>query len=141
MSQHQIEEPTTEQIEQLKIIVSEELTKYSSSILIDPECGLIASSARDKQAGLLFEYEKTGYDVNSTSRLPDCLAEWLVKRLKEQGADAVKFLIYYDVDSDKEINLQKKSILNVLEVNVELKIFLFFLKYYIMMKKIQIILV
>ncbi|MGL9970376.1 tagatose-bisphosphate aldolase [Enterococcus sp. DIV1420a] len=108
ISQHQVEEPTIEQIEQLKTIVSEELTKYSSSILLDPEYGLTASKARDKQAGLLFAYEKTGYDVNSTSRLPDCLSDWSVKRLKEQGADAIKFLLYYDVDSDEEINLQKK---------------------------------
>lgn len=44
---------------------------------------------------------KTGYGTSSTSRLPDCLVEWCVKRLKEEGADAIKFLLYYDVDGDQ----------------------------------------
>ncbi|WP_198143757.1 hypothetical protein, partial [Staphylococcus haemolyticus] len=32
---------------------------------------------------------------------------WSAKRLKEQGANAVKFLLYYDVDDSEEINIQK----------------------------------
>ena len=109
MAQHQTEEPTVEQIEQLKVLVSEELTKYASSILLDPEYGLPASKVRDQEAGLLLAYEKTGYDATTTSRLPDCLVEWSAKRLKEEGADAVKFLLYYDVDGDDYVNLQKKA--------------------------------
>ncbi|MCK1208315.1 tagatose 1,6-diphosphate aldolase, partial [Streptococcus uberis] len=58
---------------------------------------------------LLLAYEKTGYDATTTSRLPDCLVEWSAKRLKEAGADAVKFLLYYDVDGDQAINDQKKA--------------------------------
>jgi tagatose 1,6-diphosphate aldolase len=49
-------------------------------------------------------YEKTGYDATAVGRLPDLLTEWSVKRLKEAGADAVKFLLYYDVDEDEKIN-------------------------------------
>lgn len=109
MAKYQAEEPTTEQIEDLKALVSEELTHYSSSILLDPEFGLPASLVRDKECGLLLAYEKTGYDTNSTSRLPDCLVEWSVKRLKEEGADAIKFLLYYDVDGDSYVNLQKHA--------------------------------
>ncbi|HEM4047814.1 TPA: tagatose-bisphosphate aldolase, partial [Streptococcus suis] len=97
------------QMEELKKLVSEELTQFSSSILLDPEFGLPASRARDEQCGLLLAYEKTGYDTSSTSRLPDCLVEWSVKRLKEEGADAIKFLLYYDVDGDSYVNLQKQA--------------------------------
>ena len=57
----------------------------------------------------LLAYEKTGYDATTTSRLPDCLVEWSAKRLKEAGADAVKFLLYYDVDGDEYVNLQKQA--------------------------------
>ena len=39
--------------------------------------------------------------------MPDLLADWSVLRLKEEGADAIKFLLYYDVDEDSEINHQK----------------------------------
>ena len=45
MAKHQSDEPTIEQIEQLKVLVSEELTQYASSILLDPEYGLPASSS------------------------------------------------------------------------------------------------
>ena len=56
MAEHQTEPPTVEQIEQLKVLVSEELTQYASSILLDPEYGL--PDARNKECGLLLAYEK-----------------------------------------------------------------------------------
>lgn len=109
MAKYQTGEPTVEQIEQLKVLVAEELTQYASSILLDPEYGLPATEARNKNCGLLLAYEKTGYDVNAKGCLPDCLVEWSAKRLKEQGADAVKFLLYYDVDDEEQINIQKQA--------------------------------
>jgi len=70
LNKHQASEATAEQIKEFKVLVSKHLTKYSSSILLDPEYGL---------------------------------------RLKEEGADAVKFLLYYDVDESDEINNQKRA--------------------------------
>lgn len=93
-----------EGIIRFKELVSEELTLYATSILLDPEYGLPAAKARHPEAGLLVAYEKTGYDATAVGRLPDLLPEWSVRRLKETGADAVKFLLYYDVDEDKKIN-------------------------------------
>lgn len=109
MAKHQAQEPTIEQIEELKSLVSEELTQYASSILLDPEYGLPATKVRHEDAGLLLAYEKTGYDATTTSRLPDCLDVWSAKRIKEAGADAVKFLLYYDVDGDEAVNEQKEA--------------------------------
>ncbi|MTV74328.1 tagatose 1,6-diphosphate aldolase, partial [Streptococcus pneumoniae] len=109
MAQHQTEEPTVAQMEELKILVADELTKYASSMLLDPEYGLPATKALDEKAGLLLAYEKTGYDTTSTKRLPDCLDVWSAKRIKEEGADAVKFLLYYDVDSSDELNQEKQA--------------------------------
>lgn len=109
IAKYQSEEPTSEQMSTLKALVSEELTPYASSILLDPEYGLPAAKVRQEEAGLLLAYEKTGYDATTTSRLPDCLVEWSAKRLKEAGADAVKFLLYYDVDGDEYVNLQKQA--------------------------------
>ncbi|NBM10372.1 tagatose-bisphosphate aldolase, partial [Streptococcus equi] len=43
MAAHQDTEPTPWQIEALKALVSEELTPYASSILLDPEYGLPAT--------------------------------------------------------------------------------------------------
>lgn len=96
-----------EGIIRFKELVSEELTPYSTAILLDPEYGLPAAKVRSKDAGLLVAYEKTGYDSTTVGRLPDLLPEWSVKRIKEAGADAVKFLLYYDVDEDEKINEYK----------------------------------
>lgn len=91
-------------IVRFKELVSKELTPYATSILLDPEYGLPAAKVRDSGAGLLVAYEKTGYDTTAVGRLPDLLTAWSVRRLKEAGADAVKFLLYYDVDEEKKIN-------------------------------------
>lgn len=92
-----------------KKLVSKVLTPYASSILLDPEFGLLASKERAKNAGLLLAYEKTGYDATIKGRLPDLLNIWSALRLKKAGADAVKFLLYYDIDEEKEINDQKHA--------------------------------
>ncbi|XRJ97813.1 tagatose-bisphosphate aldolase [Latilactobacillus sakei] len=92
------------EIVNFKVAVSEELTPFASSILLDPEYGLPAAKARDDDAGLLLAYEKTGYDATTPGRLPDILEDWSVRRIKENGADAVKFLLYYDTDEDDHIN-------------------------------------
>ncbi len=95
---------TDEQLIEFKALVSSELTPYASAILLDPEYGLPAAKVRDQSAGLLLAYEKTGYDVSTPGRLPDLLGDWSSLRLKEEQADAVKFLLYYDVDEDPKIN-------------------------------------
>ncbi|MEG0289418.1 MAG: tagatose-bisphosphate aldolase [Carnobacterium sp.] len=101
------QEPTDECIIEFKKIVSKGLTPYASSILLDPEYGLVAADARHSESGLLLAYEKTGYDAAVPGRLPDLLEDWSVKRLKDKGADAIKFLLYYDIDDNPEINHQK----------------------------------
>lgn len=94
-------------VETFKVAVSEELTPYASSILLDPEYGLPASKRRHDDAGLLLAYEKTGYDATEPGRLPDLIDDMSVKVIKENGANAVKFLLYYDIDEPAEINEQK----------------------------------
>ncbi|MDO4670881.1 MAG: tagatose-bisphosphate aldolase [Aerococcus sp.] len=96
-------------VEQFKVAVSEELTPYASSILLDPEYGLPAAKQRDEKAGLLLSYEKTGYDATEPGRLPDLIADESAKRIKEQGGNAVKFLLYFDIDEGDEINDAKKA--------------------------------
>lgn len=102
-------EATKKEIEDFKVAISSELTPYASGILLDPEFGIPAAKARDKDAGLLMAYEKTGYDATEPGRFPDILEDWSVSRLKELGADAIKFLLYYDVDESSEINEKKHA--------------------------------
>lgn len=96
-------------VEEYKISISEVLTPFASSILLDPEYGLPATKVRHEDAGLLLAYEETGYDATEPGRLPDLLGEWSAKRIKEIGADAVKFLLYYDIDEGAHINEQKHA--------------------------------
>ena len=98
-----------EDIVEFKKAISSELTPYASAILLDPEYGLPASKVRAEGSGLLVSYEKTGYDATEPGRLPDLISVWSVRRLKEAGADSIKFLLYIDPDEDKSIIDQKEA--------------------------------
>ena len=103
------EDTPVEQLETFKVLVSKYLTKYASSILLDPELGWKAAEARDKNAGLLVAYEKTGYDKTVPGRYPDLVENVSVQRLKANGADAVKVLLYIDIDEDRAVNDVKEA--------------------------------
>ena len=103
------EDTPVEQLETFKVLVSKYLTKNASSILLDPELGWKAAEARDKNAGLLVAYEKTGYDKAVPGRYPDLVENVSVQRLKANGADAVKVLLYIDVDEDRAVNDVKEA--------------------------------
>ena len=103
------EDTPVEQLETFKVLVSKYLTKYASSILLDPELGWKAAEARDKNAGLLVAYEKTGYDKTVPGRYPDLVENVSIQRLKANGADAVKVLLYIDVDEDRTVNDVKEA--------------------------------
>ena len=103
------EDTPVEQLETFKVLVSKYLTKYASSILLDPELGWKAAEARDKNAGLLVAYEKTGYDKTVPGRYPDLVENVSVQRLKATGADAVKVLLYIDIDEDRAVNDVKEA--------------------------------
>ena len=103
------EDTPVDQLETFKVLVSKYLTKYASSILLDPELGWKAAEARDKNAGLLVTYEKTGYDKTVPGRYPDLVENVSVQRLKANGADAVKVLLYIDIDEGREVNDVKEA--------------------------------
>ncbi len=95
---------TQQMMEEFKVAVSKVLTQHSSAILLDPEFGLPAARARNKNAGLLLAYESSGYDNTQPGRLPDLLEDQSVLRIKKLGADAIKILIYYTPFDDKRVN-------------------------------------
>jgi tagatose 1,6-diphosphate aldolase len=100
---------TDRDMEEFKSLVTEVLTPHASAILLDPEWGLPASKRRAPNAGLLLAYEKTGYDKTGPGRLPDLLDLWSARRLKENGADCVKILLYYSPLDPKSINERKHA--------------------------------
>lgn len=90
-------------LEEFKTLVTEVLTRHASAILLDPEYGLPAAKHRNGK-GLLLAYEKTGYDATEPGRLPDLLDHWSVRRIQNEGANAVKVLLYYTPFEKKDIN-------------------------------------
>ncbi|WP_430609744.1 tagatose 1,6-diphosphate aldolase [Enterococcus sp. DIV0876] len=94
---------TMDHIYEFKKLVSQELTKYVSGILLDEEYGFLGIEAKNPQAGLILSYEKTGYDVHTPGRLPEILPNESLQRLVKKGADAAKVLVYYNPDESQEI--------------------------------------
>ena len=93
---------------EFKELVTDVLTQYASAILLDPEFGLPAAKKRHGK-GLLLAYEKTGYEGDKPGRLPDLLDLWSVQRLKAEGADCIKVLLYYTPFEKSEINDHKHA--------------------------------
>ena len=100
-----------ENLSLFKRLVAEVLTPYGSSFLVDPEFGLAAANKNAEDSGLILSYEQTGYDKAQPGRLPRLIENQSVRRLREAGADAVKFLLYYDVDESDEINDKKQAVI------------------------------
>lgn len=103
------DDTTATQISEFKSLVSAILTPYASAILLDPEFGWEAANVRENKTGLMMAYEKTGYDKTVKGRFPDLIDEVSVFRLKQKGSEAVKLLLYVDVDESDCINDRKKA--------------------------------
>jgi tagatose 1,6-diphosphate aldolase len=100
---------TAEDLAAFKTAVTKVLTRQSSAILMDPEFGLEAIKSRAPGTGVLLAYEKTGYDATVKGRLPDLLPEWSVRRLVENGANAIKILLYYNPFDEPRVNTIKHA--------------------------------
>lgn len=98
---------SAQDLEQFKVSVAEILSPYASAMLLDTEYGMPAAAKRDKNAGLLLAYEKSGYDNTRPGRMPDLLPHLSARRIGEKGANAVKLLLYYTPEEKSEINDEK----------------------------------
>ena len=120
---------SAEMMQEFKVAVSKILTPHASAILLDPEFGLPAAKARAKNAGLLLAYEESGYDNTQPGRLPDLLPHYSVKRIKDDGADAVKILIYYTPFDDPSVNDIKHAFIERIGAECEFYDIPFFLEF------------
>jgi tagatose 1,6-diphosphate aldolase len=114
---------------EFKVEVSRALTPHATAILLDPEYGLPAASARDPRCGLLLAYEYSGYDNTRPGRLPDLLETVSVKRIADWGANAVKILIYYTPDDDQRVNDIKHAFIERIGAECETYEIPFFLEF------------
>ncbi len=79
---------------EFKTIVTQVLSPFTSSVLLDPEYGLEAVARRVPSTGVLLAYEKSGYDTTVRGRFPDPIPGWSVRRLVEAGAQGIKIVLY-----------------------------------------------
>ncbi|WP_376796806.1 tagatose 1,6-diphosphate aldolase [Thermogemmatispora sp.] len=92
-----------------KRLVTQILSPYASAVLLDPEYGLEALSARHPGTGVMLAYERSGYGPNGRDQPPELIPNYSVRRLVEAGAQAVKVLLYYNPFDSPEINSVKQA--------------------------------
>ena len=122
-------EITPAMMSEFKTIVTKVLTPYASAILLDPEFGLPAAKARSKNAGLLLAYEKTGYDASGPGRIPDFIDGYSAQRIKDDGGDCVKVLLYYSPYEEAKVNDRKHQIMERIGKECEEADIAFFLEF------------
>lgn len=115
-------------MEDFKIEVVKALTPHASAFLLDPEFGLPAAKHLRPGCGLLLAYERTGYDNNLPGRVPALLEGWSVKKLKENGANCVKLLLYYTKYEDAKTNQIKKDFIKKVGAECKQEDIAFFLE-------------
>ncbi|MBI4432013.1 MAG: tagatose 1,6-diphosphate aldolase [Candidatus Omnitrophica bacterium] len=120
---------TPAMLSEFKVAVTKVLTPHATAILLDPEFGLPAAKARSKNAGLLLAYEKTGYDDTSKGRIPTFIEGYSAKRIKEEGGDCVKVLLYYSPFDDPKVNQRKHEIMERIGRECEEADIAFFLEF------------
>jgi len=121
---------TPEMMAEFKTAVTRILSPHASAILLDPEYGLGAASARSRSCGLLLAYEKSGYDNTRPGRLPDLIDTASVKRIAEDWkADAVKVLIHYRPFEDARVNDVKHAFIERIGAECETHQIPFFLEF------------
>lgn len=98
-----------EEVTEFKMVVTKILSPHASAILLDPEYSLPALEHVARGTGVLLAYEQSGYDNTRPGRRPDLLPTWSVRRLVEQGANAIKLLLYYTPFDPPEVNGEKHA--------------------------------
>lgn len=101
-------DPSAEMVTQFKEMVTTAITRHASAILLDVEYGLPAMKYSNGK-GVLLAYEKSAYEATAPEFLPILTEGWSVLRLKEQGAAAIKILLFYSPFEKEWVNRQKQA--------------------------------
>ena len=87
-----------EKIKEIKKGLAKILSSHSSGFLLDPVYGL--DSLEFVKCGLLLSREKSGYSGEINNRKVELLDNWNVRKLLDEGADAIKILVYYNPEKN-----------------------------------------
>ncbi len=110
---------TYEEMEAVKIGVTQALAPFASGYLLDPEYGVapaINGFVLPGRTGLLVALETSGYEKKGNWRLTKLLDGWSVDKVKRLGASAAKLLLFFNPDAPREIvDHQMKVVRSVAE--------------------------
>lgn len=87
------------QLCQVKTEIIGALSRTASAVLTDPIYGMGAALRMSPRAGLLLALEKSGYSGDSSYRKTELIPSWTPQKIRQAGADAVKFMVYYHPES------------------------------------------
>ncbi|MCY4070959.1 MAG: tagatose 1,6-diphosphate aldolase [Chloroflexi bacterium] len=76
------------------------LSSEASAILTDPTYGIDAAMRMNGKSGLLLALEKSGYSGDSSYRKTELIPGWTAEKIRKAGANAVKFMVYYNPQSE-----------------------------------------
>lgn len=76
------------------------LSSQASAVLTDPTYGLDAAMRMSGKSGLLLALEKSGYSGDSSYRKTELIPGWTAEKIRKVGANAVKFMVYYNPQSE-----------------------------------------
>ena len=98
---------------QVKSEIISALSQSASAVLTDPIYGMGAALQMRPGAGLLLALEKSGYSGDSSYRKTELLRGWTPAKIRQVGASAVKFMVYYHPDSGELAKAQEALIRRV----------------------------
>lgn len=76
------------------------LSRAASAILTDPTYGLGAAMRMNGKSGLLLALEKSGYSGDASYRKTELIPGWTAEKIRKVGANAVKFMVYYNPQNE-----------------------------------------
>ncbi|MCY4146526.1 MAG: tagatose 1,6-diphosphate aldolase, partial [Chloroflexi bacterium] len=101
------------QLCQVKTEIISALSQSASAVLTDPVYGMAAALTMSPRAGLLLALEKSGYSGDSSYRKTELIPSWTPQKIRQAGADAVKFMVYYHPESGALAEKQEALIATV----------------------------
>jgi len=103
-------EPSYEDVANIKRLLVEELSAFSSAVLVDPHYAYpVAFDAISPRTGLLMTLEDSVFEETSRGRKSAEIDNWSVDKIKRTGADAVKVLAWYRPDADPGVIEHQKE--------------------------------
>src|SRR5262245_13348094 len=100
-----------EALSAFKTAVSRVLTLHASAVLIDPEYGMDAVSAKAAECGLLLTYESDGFENPRPNKMLELMPLFSVRRLRDLGAAGVKILLTWSPFDDADANDRKRVLI------------------------------